>query len=203
MSAVPKTKLTAAEYLAVEDAAAFKSEFYRGEMFAMAGASWAHNTIKENLSIELGGRLKGGPCRTYSADMRVKVSRTGLYTYPDVLIVCGPPEIESVKGVETLLNPQVVIEILSESTERYDRGTKFAQYQQLPAVREYVLVGQEERRVERFVRQPDETWVLTTFADPAGEFALATVPVRVPLADVYRGVELPPGPTGPPAAATT
>ena len=202
MSAVPKRKLTAAEYLAIEAAAASKSEFYNGEMFAMSGASRAHNEVKENLSIELGSRLKGGRCRTYSADMRVKVSRTGLYTYPDVLIVCGPPEVESVKGVETLLNPQVVIEILSDSTERYDRGAKFAQYQQLPAVREYVLVSQDAVRVERFVRQPDETWVLTTFTDPAGEFALATVPVRVPVADIYRGVDLPPAPAPDPGGAT-
>lgn len=191
MTAVPKKKLTEAEYLARERDAEFKSEFYAGEMFAMAGASRQHNDIKENLSVEIGGRLKGGPCRTYSADMRVKVKRTGLYTYPDFLIVCGPPEFEVVQGTDTLLNPQVVFEILSESTERYDRGTKFQHFQKLPSVREYVLVSQDRVRVERFVRQPDETWVLTTFDDPGGEFALATVPVRVPVADIYRGVELP------------
>ena len=123
--------------------------------------------------------------------MRVKVQRTGLYTYPDVAIVCGGAEFEQVQGVDTLINPQVVIEILSEATERYDRGAKFEQFQKLPSVREYVLVSQDRVRVERFVRQPDETWVLTTYDDPAAEFALATVPVRVPLADVYRGVEVP------------
>lgn len=191
MTAGPKKKLTEAEYLARERVAEFKSEFYAGEMFAMAGASRQPNDIKENLSVEIGGRLKGGPCRTYSADMRVKVKRTGLYTYPDFLIVCGPPEFEVVQGTDTLLNPQVVFEILSESTERYDRGTKFQHFQKLSSVREYVLVSQDRVLVERFVRQPDETWVLTTFDDPAGEFALATVPVRVPVADIYRGMDLP------------
>ncbi|MDB5313396.1 MAG: hypothetical protein JWO38_7598 [Gemmataceae bacterium] len=187
MSAVPKKKLTEAEYLALERKAEFKSEFYNGEMFAMAGASRQHNELKENLSIEIGSRLKGGPCRTYSSDQRVNVDRTGLYTYPDLLIVCGRPEFDP-KDTDTLVNPQVIIEILSKSTESYDRGVKFLHYRRLPSVREYVLVSQDRMLVERFVRQSDETWVLTTF-DQSVEFALATVPVRIPLADVYRGVE--------------
>ena len=94
MTAVPKKKLTEAEYLAIERSADFKSEFYNGEMFAMAGASRQHNALKDNLVGELHNRLKAGPCRTFSADMRVKVERTGLYTYPDVVIVCGGPEFE-------------------------------------------------------------------------------------------------------------
>lgn len=188
MSAIPKKKLTEAEYLAIERAAEFKSEFHDGEMFAMAGASRQHNEVKENLIGELFGRLRGGSCRTYSSDQRLKVPRTRLYTYPDIVIVCGRAEFDPADA-DTLVNPQVVIEILSKSTEAYDRGTKFRHYQRLPSIREYVLVSQDRVRVERFVRQPDETWVLTTFEDPAGEFALATVPVRVPLSDVYRGVE--------------
>ncbi len=189
MSAEPKKKLTEDEYLAIERGAVFKSDFYDGEMFATAGASRAHNELKDNLIIEVGSQLKGGRCRTYSADMRVKVKRSGLYTYPDILIVCGPPEVDP-KHPDTLLNPQVVIEILSDSTESYDRGAKFRHYKRLASVQEYVLVSQDLVQVERFVRQPDETWILTTYDDPAGDFALATVPVRVPLADVYRGVEL-------------
>lgn len=191
MTAMPKKKLTEAEYLAIERNAEFKSEFYRGEMFAMAGASRQHNELKENLVAEIGGQLKGGPSRTFSSQMRVKVEGIGFYTYPDIVIVSDNQELEHIDGVDTLLNPQVVIEILSEATESYDRGAKFAQFQKLTSVREYVLVSQESVRVERFVRQPDETWVLTTFDNPDGEFSLATVPVRVPLADVYRGVELP------------
>jgi Uma2 family endonuclease len=188
MLAIPKKKLSETEYLAIERAAEFKSEFYNGEMFAMSGASRQHNEIKENLSIEIGSRLKGGSCRTYSSDQRVKIDRTGLYTYPDLLIVCGQPIFDQEHG-DILFNPQVIIEILSKSTESYDRGKKFLHYRRLPSLREYVLVSQERKLVERFVRQPDETWLLTTFDDPDGEFVLSTVPVRVPMADVYRGVE--------------
>src|SRR6185312_12879437 len=117
MSAVPKTKnqLTAAEYLAIESRAEFKSEYHAGETFAMAGASRTHNGLKDNLVVAIGRRLLDGPCRTYSADMRVKVERTGLYTYPDIVIACEPQEFERIQGVETLLNPKIVIEILSES----------------------------------------------------------------------------------------
>jgi len=199
MSAVPKRKLTEAEYLVVERAAEFKSEFYDGEMFplqgpggpqGMAGASRQHCDLVSNLHFEIASRLRGTPCRTAVGDQRVRVDRTRIYTYPDLLIACGPRAFAP-DDPDTLLNPQVVIEVLSPSTESYDRGGKFAHYQRLPSVREYVLVSQDRIRVERFVRQPDETWVLTTFDDPAGEFVLATVPVRVPLTDVYRDVELP------------
>src|SRR5688500_15943172 len=168
MSAVPKPKLTVAEYLARERAAEFKSEYYRGETFAMAGASRQHNTAKENLIGELFTRLKGSPCRTFSSDQRVKVPVTGLYTYPDIVIVCGKPEYDPLDP-DTLVNPVAVIEVLSPATETYDRGAKFRQYQQLPSVQEYVLVSQNEPVVERFVRQNDGTWVLTVVTGLGGE----------------------------------
>ena len=199
MTAVPKKKLTEAEYLAIERRAEFKSEFYQGEMFplqgpggplGMAGAKYEHNAVKENLVAELGNRFKGGPCRTLSSAMKVKVSATGLYTYPDVLIVCGQPAFED-EARDTLVNPQVVIEVLSDSTEKYDRGTKFRQYQQIPSLREYVLVARDEPVCERFVRQTDGSWVLTIVTGLAAEFAFATVPARVPLADIYAGVAFP------------
>jgi len=175
MTAVPRAKLTPAEYLAAERKAAFRSEYLNGEMFAMAGASYPHTRINDNLIIALGARLKGGPCFPLSRDMRVKVSRTGLYTYPDALVVCGQPEFEDGQR-DTLLNPQVVIEVLSESTESYDRGAKFRHYQQVPSLREYVLIAQDEPVCERFVRQPDETWVLTTVTGLDRELAFGTVP---------------------------
>jgi Uma2 family endonuclease len=190
MSAAPKVRLTPEEYLAIERKAAFKSEFYNGEMFAMAGASREHNRLKENLVIEIGSRLKGGPCQSFSSDLRVKVSRTGLYTYPDIVIVCGEPQFEDAE-VDTLLNPQVIIEVLSDSTEKYDRGKKARHYQQIASLREYVLVAQDEPVIERFVRQPDESWAKTFVEGLDAEFAFATVPVRVPLADVYAGVTFP------------
>ena len=145
MSAAQKTLLTPAEYLARERAAEFRSEFYRGEMFAMSGASWAHSVIKDNLAWETRNQLQGGPCRVVTSDLRVKVSATGLYTYPDLLIVCGEPEFED-EVFDTLLNPRVIVEILSDSTEKYDRGTKFTQYRQLSSLQEYVLVAQDRRR---------------------------------------------------------
>jgi Uma2 family endonuclease len=193
VSAALKPKLTLAEYLARERTADVKSEYYRGETFAMAGASREHNTAKENLIVELGMRLKGSPCRTYSSDQRVKVSATGLYTYPDIVVVCGKPEFDP-EDPDTLVNPVAIIEILSPATERYDRGAKFRQYQQIPSFQEYVLVSQDEPVIERFVRQPDGTWVLTVMAGLTGEVAFASVPVRVAMADVYNGVDFPPAP---------
>jgi Uma2 family endonuclease len=190
MSAVPKRKLSPAEYLAIEKKAEFKSEFFNGEMFAMAGASRPHNRVKDNLIGELFTRFKGGPCQTFSSDQRVLVDRTGLYTYPDLLIVCG--EVESMEDDEdTITNPRVIVEVLSPSTERYDRGAKFRNYQQVPSLTEYVLVAQDEAVVERFVRQADGTWGYTSFVGLEAVLALSSVPVSVPLADVYAGVEFP------------
>jgi len=202
VSAAPKPKLTVAEYLAIERAAEFKSEFYDGVMYplhhpdgpvGMAGASREHNRVKENLIGELFARFKGGPCLTFSSDQRVRLTASGMFAYPDIAVVCDPPEFAT-NDRDTLTNPRVIVEVLSPSTEKYDRGFKFAQYRQQASIREYVLVSQDEPLIERYVRQPDGTWVLTVFADPAGEFALSSAPARVPLADIYRGVEFPPAP---------
>ena len=190
MTAVPKTKLTAAEYLAIERKADFKSEFYRGEMFAMAGASREHNRVKENLSIEIGSRLKGSRCQTFSSDQRVLVDATGLFTYPDIVILCGPGEYAPADR-DTLVNPTAIIEVLSPTTKGYDRGTKFRNYQQIASLREYVMVAQDEAVVERYVRQPNGDWLLTTVTGLDKEMALTSVPVQIPLADVYAGVEFP------------
>ena len=197
MTAVPKKKLTEAEYLAIENAAEFKSEFYDGVMYplhwdgvtAMAGANPMHNRIKENLVGELGAAFGDGPSMSYSSDQRVLLTDTGMYTYPDIDVICEPPVFATVDA-STLANPQVVIEVLSPSTESYDRGFKFAQYRQQRTLREVVLVAQDEVRIERYVRQPDGTWVLPEFLDPAGDFSLGTVPGRIPIARIYRGVEL-------------
>lgn len=196
MSAVPKRLLSPAEYLARERSAEFRSEYYRGETFAMAGASRFHNRAKENLVIEIGTRLKGSPCQTFSSDQRVKVSATGLYTYPDIVIVCGQPEYAA-EDEDALTNPVAVIEVLSPSTEKYDRGAKFRQYQQLLSVKEYILVSQDEPLCERFVRQGDGSWNLTVIAGLHGELTFTTVPARIPLADIYNGVVFPAPPAAP------
>ena len=193
MSALPKRKLTAAEYLMIERKAEFKSEFFNGEMFAMSGASPPHNFIKENLSGELYARLKGGPCRSVSSDQRVKVDRTGLYTYPDIVVFCGTPEYDA-DDSHTLLNPVAIIEVLSPSTEKYDRGAKFRNYQQIPSLTEYVLVAQDEAVCERYVRLPDGSWALVSFVGLAATLAFTSVPVQIALADLYAGVTFPDDP---------
>jgi Uma2 family endonuclease len=204
MSAKPEPKrMTVAEYLAHERVAEYKSDFIDGRLYpvhdpfgppdaaAMAGASREHNRVKDNLVGELYAQLRTCGCQSFSSDQRVRVSPTGRFNYPDIVIVCDPPRYAA-DDRDALVNAQVVIEILSPSTESYDRGLKFAGYRRQPSIREVVFVAQAEPRVERFVRQPDGTWVLTVFDDPAGEITLASVPVRVLLADVYRGVDLPP-----------
>ena len=130
-----------------------------------------------------------------TSDLRVKVDATGLYTYPDIVIVCDQPQFEDA-AFDTLLNPRTIVEILSESTEKYDRGTKFEQYRKIPSLREYILVAQDRMYIERHVRQPDETWVLTEFSAAASTFEFASVPVQVPMAEIYRGVEFPANPMG-------
>ncbi len=190
MSAIPKQTLTAAEYLVKERAAEFKSEFFNGEIFAMAGGSREHNRVKENLIGELFARLKGGQCQTYSRDQHVLVEATGLYTYPDVVIVCGSGAYD-LADRDTLTNPVAVIEILSPSTERYDRGAKFRNYQQIQSLVEYVLVAQDEPVCERYVRQADGSWALVSFVGLGATLAFASVQASLPLADVYAGIDFP------------
>lgn len=189
MTAVPKTKLTPAEYLAIERKAEFKSEYYRGEMFAMAGAKYSHNLAKDNLVVALGRQFADGKCRTLSSDQRVTVSVTGLYTYPDIVVLCEPPRFEDDR-LDTLLNPRVIVEILSESTEAFDRGAKFAQYRQIPSLQEFILAAQDRPVIERHVRQADGSWLMTEFSGLGSTLEFTSIPAKVPLAEIYRGVEL-------------
>jgi Uma2 family endonuclease len=190
MSTLPKKIYTPQEYLERELRSDFKSEFFRGEIFAMAGASREHVRVRENLIIEIGGRLKGGPCQTLSGDQRVLVDATGLYTYPDLVILCGQGEY-AVTNRDTLTNPTAIIEVLSPSTEKYDRGAKFRNYQQIDSLTEYVLVYQDEPVIERFVRLSDGSWGLVSFVGLNDTLVFISVPVRIPLEDVYRGVSFP------------
>lgn len=193
MSTVPKRLLSPQEYLAQERRAEVRSEYLGGEVFAMAGATYEHTLIKDNIAREAGSQLKNGPCRVLTSDMRVKINATGLYTYPDLVIVCDRPQFEDAV-FDTLLNPRALFEVLSDSTEAYDRGANFAHYQRIPSLREFVLVAQDRPRLERYVRQPDDSWLLTVFADPAQAFSLASVPVQIPLAEIYAEVEFPENP---------
>jgi len=187
MPAAPKRKLTPEEYLAIERASPFKSEFYHGEMFAMAGARYLHNRVLANLYRLVGNQLEGSPCFVLPNDMRVKVPKSS-YFYPDLLIVCGKPQFED-NIFDTLLNPQVILEVLSDTTERFDRGGKFDEYCNIVSLKEYVLVSQDKMQIQRFIRQAENHWDMRIFKDGTGDFSLETVKVTIPLIDIYAGVE--------------
>ncbi|MDQ2807752.1 MAG: Uma2 family endonuclease [Chloroflexota bacterium] len=187
MSAQPQHYYTPEEYLALERAAAYKSEYLAGEIFAMAGASPRHSSIAANLIRLLGNAFQGQPCRVYGSDMRVRVEETELYTYPDVVAVCGPPKFGGVHQ-DTLLNPTVIFEILSPSTEGYDRGKKFANYRQIPTLTDYVLVAQDEVRIEHFTRQ-GHGWFLTTVSALDRTLPITSIDSDLPLVAVYQNVE--------------
>ena len=183
-----KTRLTPEEYLQLERAAETRSEYLNGEMIAMPGASREHNLIVTNLLVTLGTELFDRPYEIYPPEMRVKVSPTGLYTYPDVVVVSADPRFED-QYVDTLLNPILLIEVLSQSTENYDRGRKFSHYRRVESLQEYVLVAQTECRVEQYVRQSDGKWVYSETTDPNGNVELTSIACRLPLNRVYHRVQ--------------
>jgi Uma2 family endonuclease len=184
MSSQPTSYLTPEEYLALERKAEYKNEYVDGEIVAMTGASRKHNLIVINLAREISQQLKDRPCETYSGDMRVRIPSTRLYTYPDVVVVCDEPQFED-DYVDTLLNPTVIIEVLSESTELYDRGKKFGFYRTLESLIEYLLVAQDEHRVEQFVRQSDERWLLSDYRSPEDTIEIASIQCSLELREVY------------------
>jgi Uma2 family endonuclease len=188
MTTDPKRRLTPEEYLALERAAEFKSEYLNGEVFAMSRASFAHVQIVTNLVAELKSQLKGRPCRVLSTDLRLRVSPTGLYAYPDVMVACEPFAFAD-DHFDTMTNPLVIIEVLSESTKDYDRGGKFAHYRSLDSLREYLLVDQASLHVEHFVRQPECRWLLAETNDIAATLQLESIGARLNLADVYDGLD--------------
>jgi len=181
-------KFTVREYLLIEDQAETKSEFYEGEIFAMAGASPRHNIIFSNVFSELCNRLKGKKCRSFGSDQRVRISRSGLFTYPDMLIVCDNPIYDPIDP-NSLINPAVLVEILSPSTEKYDRGFKLKQYQNIETVQEIVNIGQDTPLVEVHIRTPHGGWGMLTCRDILGEFNIPSLKLTIPLAEVYREVD--------------
>ena len=189
MSLQPKTRFTPEEYLALERKAECKSEYFNGEIFAMSGATPQHVLIVTNVVSELRGQLKSRPCTVYSTDLRLKVSATGLYTYPDVIVVCGEPQFND-DHKDTLLNPTLIVEVLSESTKDYDRGGKFEQYRMLESFIEYVLIAQDKHHVEHFVRQPDNRWLLSETNRLEDTLELTSIGCNLALTEVYDKVEL-------------
>ena len=191
MSAQPQPHLTPDQYLEAERAAEFRSEYYNGHIYAMSGGSYRHAQIIGGLVRELGNALKNRPCSVVSSDLRLRVSPDGLYTYPDVVVICGDPKFADDRS-DTLLNPTLIVEVLSPSTEAYDRGFKSAQYRTLESLEEYVLVAQAEPRVEVFRRQPGGHWLLSEAVGLESVCRFESLECGVPLADIYDKVTFSP-----------
>lgn len=179
---------TVEEYLARERAADYKSEYFNGEIFAMAGASEPHVLIVNGIMARLYLQLEHRPCKVYSNDMRLKVSPTGLYTYPDVAVVCGEAQFDDGE-LDTLLNPTLIVEVLSNSTESYDRTTKFEHYSKLESLQEYLLVARNRPRVELFTKQDEGRWILAAFENLEDVVQLASIGCELALKDIYRKID--------------
>lgn len=192
MSTTETALVSLAEYLEMELHSETRHEYVNGRVYAMSpGATSVHYRISLNLVGALYNQTRNRRCHVFTGDARVKVSPTGMYTYPDISALCGEPRFENFKGVDTVLNPSVIIEVLSRTTEPYDRGAKFAHYSRIESLQEYVLVSQNRMRVEEFIRDGAE-WRLSELRDPQALLRLASIGCEIPLADIYEGVEFPP-----------
>ncbi len=185
------TRLSEADYLRLERQAEVRSEYFDGEMFAMAGGTREHSLIAINLAREVSNQLKATNCVAYNTDLKVKVEATGLFTYPDVSVVCGDQRFLD-EEEDVLLNPNLVIEVPSDSTEAYDRGKKFEHYRQIPSLREYLLTSQTEPRIELFSRQPNGEWNLKEAAGLDASLELASLKITLRLAEVFAKVKFAP-----------
>jgi len=189
VSAIPKEHYTPEEYLAIERNAEYKSEYLNGEIFAMSGASRKHNLIVWNISAALHGQLRKRRYEVYAGGMRVRVSDTGLYTYPDLAIVCDAPRFDD-DMFDILLNPQVIIEVLSKSTESYDRGAKFAHYRTIDSLSDYLLISQDKPMVEHYVRHGKKSWLLSEYANPDDVICISSVGCELAIADIYEKTDV-------------
>jgi Uma2 family endonuclease len=190
MTTVQDERLTPAQYLEIERRSEIKHEYIDGRMYAMSGANEPHVTIAVNIATSLKNQMRGRDCRVYMADMRVKIDPSGRYTYPDLAAVCGERRFEDAE-VDTLLNPSVIVEVLSDSTQAYDRGEKFDHYRKIESLREYVLVTQNSMRVDHYVLR-DGQWVFSALTTAEERLAMPSIGCEISLADIYEGVELPP-----------
>jgi Uma2 family endonuclease len=187
---VEKRRHTISEYLRLERESVEKHEYRDGEILAMAGGSPNHSLITANFIRELGNVLKGKPCRVYDSNLRVLIPRTPLYTYPDASVLCSEPKLDpqdEKKG--TITDPRLLAEVLSASTEAYDRGEKFTRYRQIDSLQEYVLISQHTPRVEMFFRRSDGTWLFTAVAGLESIARLTSLEIAIPLREIYAGVE--------------
>jgi len=181
--------VTAEEYLEMERKATQKHEYYKGEIFVMPGATLKHNTIQQNFCRRTGNFLEGKACRVIGSDLRVHIPPHSLYTYPDAIIVCGKPQLLD-EELDTLLNPVVLVEILSKSTQTYDRGDKFMMYRDIASLKEYILIGSETVSVEHFTKQENGTWLLEEIKNISGMLHVRSIDFSLPLTQLYEGVNL-------------
>ena len=187
MEPKPDRTMTQAEYLEMERTSGIKHEYCNGEAYAMTGASRRHNLIVANVIRSLGNQLRDSPCRIYPSDMRVKVERTGLLCYPDVSVSCGD-EMFSDDCQDTLLTPAMIVEVLSDSTEGYDRGEKFWHYRQIPSLVNYVLISQHKQKIEVYLRNERGAWELEETTQDRGEIDLAAIGCRLSISEVYHKI---------------
>jgi len=200
MSAIPQTTrlLTPLEYLSLENAAEHKYEYRAGRIRMMAGGSLNHSKIFGNLYVALHNRLRGKPCQPFDSNLRVRVPQRRLFTYPDISVICGQVELDPTdKSNGTVLNPTLLVEVLSPSTERYDRGRKFDHYDFIDSLQQYVLVAQEWPSVQVLTRGAGKTWIIETFSGLEAVAKFRSIDVEVPLAEIYAGVDFP-DPDAPP-----
>jgi Uma2 family endonuclease len=189
MTAIATHTISEQEYLAFERASEIRNEYYNGRIYAMTGASLAHNLIVSNSVASLHGQLRRKPCRICSSDLRVHIPQTGLYTYPDLVIVCGEPQFLD-DSLDTLLNPTVIVEVLSPSTERYDRGMKFQHYRSIASLQVYLLIAQDRAHIERYTRQEGDLWLLQDAIGLPASVDMAAIEAVLSLADVYEKVDI-------------
>jgi Uma2 family endonuclease len=190
MVAGPNPLITREEYLAFERRSETKHKYVAGEVLAVPVANRRHSLIQVASLTSLDNQLRDRPCEVFPSDMRVTISALGIYTYPDITVVCGEPLVED-EVEDTLLNPTVIIEILSPATEQYDRSRKFHRYQLIPSFREYLLIAQDTCRIDHYVRQPDSRWFQTTYEHPDDVIVLQCIDCTLALADVYRRLTFP------------
>lgn len=189
MSTQKIKKLTPEEYLEIERNAEFKSEYYNGEMFALAGASYVHNRITRNISKALGLQLKGKVCEEFQSDLKIKEKISGLFTYPDVVVIRGEPEFYDDEK-DVVVNPAVIMEVLSKSTETYDRGFKFELYRRIETLKDYFMVSQDKISIEYYTRNDDDSWTLKEFKKINQNIEIKSIGCILELKDVYYKVDL-------------
>jgi Uma2 family endonuclease len=191
MSAIAKRRYTLAEYLELDKHTDERYEYFDGEVVAMSGASLRHNRIVRNLIRAIDASLEGKPCEVLPADMRIKVPKALPYRYADLVVVCGEPIIEDMQGLEILVNPLVIIEVLSATTEAYDRGIKFSEYQSITSFREYVLIAQDRPHITHYIRQESGQWLRSDLQGVTEHLLLQALDYAIPVAEIYRQVPFP------------